>query len=233
MDPRYRNPRGATAPVTASPLPQSYAKSEVGTARIINGFEAYLPGRTRLFFQRKFFADYPRPIQKGGASPFPREIPIATIEVPQTQVIVLRTVAFQAIQNTGIGIEDFARIPPGRAVGTLGFKFSVGNRGLTDFVTNLPIRGVPVLYGTAAAVQGGVNVAPITGQGSVHQTTGIITPARDVENYAGYAMPGAEIKASVIIIRPPPFDLRFFEVEMSGWLVNETEYQSIIDRLSR
>jgi hypothetical protein len=215
-----------------SPGPQGYKGSNVEAARIINGFTAYLPGRTRLFFQRNFFANYPRPIQQGGAAPFPRELPIATIQAPARQSIVLRTVAFRAFQNTGIGVEDFAEVPSGRVVGTLGFKFTAGNRGLTDFVTNLPGRGVPVLYGTVSG-QGGPGVTPIAGQGSVHQKTGPITPVRTNENYAGYAMPGDELKATVTVFRPPPYDIRFFSVEMSGWLANEDDLQQIIDQLSR
>lgn len=233
MDPRYNNRFGATAPRVGSPGPQGYKAGGVHPSRLVNGFTAFMPGRSRLFFQRNFFADYPRPIQQGGAAPFPRQITIATIEAPQRQSIVLRTVAFQAYQNTGIGIEDFSAIPSGRAVGTLGFQFLVGNRGLTDFATNLPGRGVPVSYGTAGVGQGGAGIAPIAGQGSVHQRTGPITPVRTNENYAGYAMPGDELKASVIVFRPPPFDLRFFSVELSGWLANEDDLQEIIDRLSR
>jgi hypothetical protein len=53
------------------------------------------------------------------------------------------------------------------------------------------------------------------------------------ENYAGYAMPGEQIKASVVVFRPPPFDMRFFSVELSGWLANEDDLQRILDDLSR
>lgn len=231
-DPRYRNPHGATAPRIASPGSQEYRSDNVAASRIVGGFTAYLPGRTRLFFQRKFFANYPRPIQQGGAAPFPRELPIATISVPKNQSIVLREVAFRAYQNTGIGVEDFAEVPSSRVVGTFGFKFTSGNRGLTDFVTNLPGVGVPVLYGTVTG-QGGAGISPISGQGSVHQQTGPITPSLPQENFAGYVAAGGQLKASVIVFRPPPFDVRVFAVELSGWLANESDLQRILDELTR
>lgn len=231
MRARYKNPRGATAPRTASPLPQEHAPSRAKPARVVHGFTQFLPGRTRIFFQRQFFANYPRPIQQGGATPFPRTIDIATIQAPREQAIVIRVVAFAAYQHSGIGIEDLAEVPNGRAVGTLGFRFAVGNRGLTDFQTNLPGRGIPVVYSTVS--QTGTPTQPIAGQGNTFQGVGPVTPSTDGEMFAGYARPGDLIKASAVIFRPPSFDLRLFEVKISGWIADEYEVDNIIDRLSR
>jgi len=228
---RYRNPHGATAPRTASPLPQGYAGDHVTPARVVHGFSAELPGRTRLFFQRQFFANYPRPIQQGGATPFPRTVNIATIEAPTHQAIVIRKVTFAAMQHSGIGIEDLAEVPRGRAIGTLGFRFNVGNRGLTDFATNLPGRGIPVIYSTVT--QTGIATQPVSGQGNTFQGVGDATPPASGENFAAYARPGDIIQASAVVFRPPSFDLRLFEVQISGWLADEYEVDKIVDRLTR
>lgn len=189
-----------------------------------------MPGRTRLFFQRQFVVNYPRPIQQAGPPPFPRTIPIVRFKAPDRQAIVIRAVAFNAFQHSGIGIEDLAEVPFGRSFGTIGFSFKADNRGLTDFFTNLPGTGIPVVY---SAIQAGQAAAPRSGQGIVKQGTGRTTPPATGENYAAYVMPGAPIEADAIVFRPPSFDLRLFEVTISGWLADEMEIQKIIDRLSR
>lgn len=228
---RFRNPHGGTAGVTPSPLPQGYAPGDPPVPiRIVNGFTFNLPGRSRLFFQRQFFASYPRPIQAAGLPPFPRNVNIATIQAPTHQGIVIREVAFRAYQHSGIGVEDIVELPPSRAKTYLGFKFNLGNRGLTDFQTNLPGQGVPI---NLPGPQGTFTTAPRAGQGNVFQGTGTVTPNMPGENFAAYALPGDLIQSTAVVIRPPSFDLRLFEVEISGWLANETELQKIIDRLSR
>lgn len=231
MQGRYRNPHGGMAPITPSPLPQGYASNDVTAARVVHGFTQLLPGRTRIFFQRQYFANYPRPIQQGGATPFPRAVTIATIEAPTHQSIVIREVAFAALQHSGIGIEDLGEVPRGRAIGTLGFRLNVGNRGLTDFSTNLPGRGIPVSYSTVA--QTGVSAQPRAGQGNTFQGVGLATPSAQGELFAGYAQPGDIIKAEAVIFRPPSFDLRLFEVRISGWLADEYDLDKIIDRVTR
>lgn len=223
--------RGGTAPVTPSPVgPGNPGKSPVAV-RIVHGFTTQLPGRSRRFFQRQFFSSYPRPIQVGPTSPFPRTVPIATIKAPDRQSIVIRKVDFNAYQHSGIGIEDLAEVPRGRTVATLGFSFKIGNQGMTDFSTNLPGRGIPVLYTPAS--QGPNASAPRAGQGNVKQGTGPITPNGGPDPFAAYAMPGELIVAEAIVFRPPSFDLRVFEVRIEGWLAEQTELERIIDSLSR
>lgn len=224
---RYRNPRGATAPRTASPLPQGYAREPATPVLIKHGFLTTLPGRSRLFFERVFFAPKPVPIQQAGIAPFPREIPIARIEAPREQVIVLKSVAFQAYEHSGIGVEDIIAVPPSRTATYIGFKFLVGNRGLTDFMTNVPAAGVPV---GLVPVQG-APVAPRAGQGNIFPFSGEATPKTSQDNWAAYAMPGSPIVASAVLFRPTNFDLRLFSVSISGWLANETEFQAIIDKI--
>lgn len=226
-NPRYR---GKTAPITGSPVGPGSGGAGTSPVRIVNGFTSLLPGRSRRFFQRQFFANYPRPIAQAGASPFPRRITIARIQAPDNQSIVIRDVAFAAFQHSGIGVEDLSAVPNGRAVGTLGFEFLVGNQGMTDFATNLPGVGVPVTYTTA---QGPGAVAPRIGQGSTFQGVGSIVPSTPTEPFAAYAMPSDLLTANAVLFRPPNFDIRIFEVKIEGWLVEAVELEKILDSLSR
>jgi hypothetical protein len=56
-----------------------------------------------------------------------------------------------------------------------------------------------------------------------------VTPT---DNFAAYARPGDIIQSTAVVIRPPNFDLRLFEVEISGWIANETEIEKLVDQLS-
>jgi len=225
---RYGDPRGNTAPRGHSPLPQEAASGGSKPVRITSGFTQFLPGRTVLFFQRKFFQSFPRPIQIAGQPSFPRIVPIATINAPQSQSIVVKSVGFKAYQHSGIGLEDIIEVPQSRTVSYLGFSFSIGNRGIADFSTNLTGAGVPLT--PVVGPQAGVYLSPQAGQGSVHPGTGTITPA---ENFAAYAKPGQQLKADAWVFRPPNFDARLLEVSLSGWLANEADLERILDSLSR
>lgn len=213
-----------------SPLPQGYAGGGGAPVRITNGFTQVLPGRTRLFFSRQYFATYPRPIQQGNILPFPRTINVAKIQAPERQCIVMRRVNFRAYIHSGIGIDDISELATGRGVGTLGFKFAMGNRGITDFQTNLPNTGVPIAFSTAQAFG---PVGMNAGQGSTRQGAGPVSPNTPGEAFAAYARPKDLIQADCVIMRPPSFDLRFVSVEMEGWLAEEKELDSILDSLSR
>lgn len=228
MTRRHGSPLGGTAPRTPSPLPQESGGGGAEPVRVVQGFLANLPSRTRIFFERQFFANAPDPIQPAGASPFPRRVAIATIVAPKNQAIVLKGVSFNAYQASGIAVESISEVPSGRTVGTLAFGFSVGNRGLTDFQTNLPGTGTPVSYSTVNVVQGaGAAVGPRAGQGSLHQGTGSIAPE---SNWAAYVRPGEQIQAFAMVFRNPDFELRLLEVKMSGWLAAEKELDAILDR---
>lgn len=220
-------PRAQTTASTPSVGPQEYAEHKATSVRIVDGFAALLPGRTRTFFERQYFANVPKPIAVGGAAGWPREIPIAVIQAPKHQSIVIRTVAFGALQASGIGATNLAEVPPGRTIGVLGFKFTVGNRSLLDFSTNLPGFGVPITFPNSGGM-----VAPRAGQGSLHQGTGPLTPNQPGEPFAGYAMPGDGINATAVLFNAPDYDLRVVTVKYSGWIVAEALLQKIIDSLS-
>jgi len=226
----YRSSLGNTAPTTGSPLPQEYAEPKVQAVRIVNGFTASLPGRSRIFFQRIYFAPYPVPLISAPGSPFPKPVDIASIEAPTQQGIVLRTAAFRVYQHTGIGLDDISEVPPSRTAGYFGFELKIGNRGISDFNTNLvpagaspvPVVGSNVKLSTVSALPGGGQVFPFSGA---------ITPQGD-STFANYVRPGSLISTRAFILRPPNYDARLFSVELQGWLANESELDRMVNMLS-
>lgn len=199
--------------------------------RIVGGFSSQLPGRTRIFFQRVYFAQMPHPIQKGAGNPFPFPISVATIEAPAQQCITLRSAAFRVFQHSGIGVDDYIEVSPSRAASTFGFSIRVGNRGLTDFNTNVsPDPGATLAVSSPNAVGGRVSVSP--GDGRLYPFAGLVTPALGADPFASYVRPSEQIQASVTVLREPNFDVRFFSVELSGWLANEDELEKMINRLT-
>lgn len=201
--------------------------------RVVKGFSQSLPGRTRIFFQRVYFAQMPHPIQKGLGNPFPIALPVATIEAPAQQCIVLRAAAFRVFQHSGIGVDDFIEAAPSRSASTFGFAVRIGNRGMTDFNTNnSPIPGVngPVTGGGNIPKAGTASLSP--GDGRLYPFAGPITPHLPTDPFASYVRPADQIFASVTVLREPNFDVRFFSVELSGWLVPEAEMDRMINALS-
>lgn len=221
-----------------SPTPQGYAQGPaVVPVRIVHGFTSGLPGRDRLFFQRIYFAEMPRPIQRAPGNAYPHPITVATIEAPKNQCIVLRAAAFRVFQHSGIGVNDFVETPPSRTVSYFGFELRIGNRSLTDFNTNIsPIPTVPVGIGNGggnnnqAQANAQANLSPGTGQ--FYPFSGIVTPNLGGEPFASYVRPGDQIVAKLSILREPNFDVRFFSVELSGWLANEADLDRMVNMLS-
>jgi hypothetical protein len=208
------------------------AAAKVSPIRIVNGFTAQLPGRTRVFFQRVYFAQMPRPIQVGLGNPYPFGINVATIEAPAQQCIILRSASFKIFQHSGIGVDDFIEVNPSRAASTFGFSLRIGNRGLTDFNTNNSPDP-----GQAGAVTSGIKVgvgqaALSPGDGRLYPFAGRITPSPDTDPFASYVRPAEQLFASVTVLREPNYDVRFFSVELSGWLANEAELDKMINSLS-
>ena len=183
---------------------------------IVNGFLYNLPSRSRRFFQRIYFARYPRPIQPAPGSPFPRTVNVITMEAPSQQGIVLRRVEFSAWQHSGIGTDDLAPIADKRLTGQIGFRFLVGNQGVSDYDSNL----AAALGGNAARTGG--NLAPFAGQA---------TPNVVGENFATYVRPGDQIKGDAVIIRSPDLDVRLLAIEMSGWIVGANELDRILSNI--
>jgi hypothetical protein len=198
--------------------------------RVVEDFAARIPGRSLRFFQRQYFVDYPRPIQQSGTAPFPRRVRIAELKLPDRQSLVLRSVSFQAYQHSGIGIDDLDVVPAGRAVGTLGFEFKMGNQGLMDYQSNQPGSGVVAQY---SLPQSFGPTAPRVTQGGIIQGLGKATPGVEANqlNWAAYGMPGQLITADAVVFRPPSYDVRVFEVSFGGWLMEQTLLEKLIDSL--
>lgn len=217
---------GGTHAQAPSPLPQAYPPSDpVVSTQVVNGFTSWLPGRTRVFYQRNLFLQYPRPIQMAVGAPYPTDRTIFKLRAPQEQVIIVRQIAFRVFIHSGIGNDDLVELQWSRATTFLGFSFASGNRGITDYVTNISsIRG---------AVQQGPNgttVAPQSGGGSIWPFTGSIVPREQL--WAGYIMPNQEFDAKVVILREPNFDVRVISCEVSGWILGETQFNYMIDKLT-
>jgi hypothetical protein len=228
MAERYKPRQGGTASLGVSPLPQEDpAGGNASPQRQVDGFSAGLPTRSRTFFQRDFWMVYPKPIFVAGTSPFPRNLTIIRFRIPSSQVLVIRDVSFHAYQHSGIGVDDIVAVPPGRIPGTFAFSFSVGNRGMVDYATTLP--GTPSA-GALTPEVAGVTV-PRTPQANLYSKTGSIAPRVPEQTWAAYGRPNDDVVAQVNVLRPPNFDVRAIEVEISGWLANESEFDRIIRKL--
>lgn len=211
-----------------SPLPQEELHPNVISARIADAFFQFLPNNSTIFFQRVYFAAYPRPVQGGGLPGFPRTVPVARIQAPAQQSIVLKHSFFRVYEHTGIDVDDVMEVDPSRTTTVFGFQTSVGNRGLTDYNTNLTARGDIIAFNPGKA--GGTTIAPQPGQGSFYPFAG--GSQAGLDNFAYYARPRQTIDANVIILRPPPFDTRLFSVELTGLVLPEVTLSTILERLS-
>lgn len=220
--------RPNTAAVPGSGLPQEWPDPKVQAVRIVNGFSFSLPGRTRLFFNRVYFASYPNPVLVAPGQPFPRPVPIATIEAPKEQAIVIRTASFGVYEHSGIGVDDLVETPPSRTASYFGFDLRIGNRGITDFNTNLVPQPAANLPPT-----GGQGLVASVGQsgGQLYPFSGMFTPDGD-GTFATYARPGDQIQARIFILRPPNYDVRLFSVKIQGWLANESDLDRMLNMLS-
>lgn len=226
---------GNTSPTIRSPLPQEGASKNVQPVRIVDGFSATLPPRSRTFFQRIYFAPMPRPIVKAPGNSFPFPVPICRIKAPERQVVVIRAAFVGVYASTGISPEDIAVVPPARVVSYFGFSFKIGQRGLTDFNTNsVQSLGGPASVLVSSSGQGADDLASAglsPGAGQVYPFSGRLTPPED-ENFAAYARPGDEISITAFVLRPPQYDARLFSAQISGWLSGESELDKIIDSIS-
>jgi hypothetical protein len=197
--------------------------------RLTHAFTQFLPPRSFVFFQRAYFREYPRPLQLSNKPPYPINIPIARILVPQNQGLVVRSSSFKVFEASGIGVDDIVEVEQGRATRIFGFSTSIGNRGLVDFSTNVTANGEAVVWNPAQ--QMGATQPPQVGSGKIYPFTG--DSQRGLENFAFYATPGEEIDLSAWVMRAPPFDTRLFSAELTGYLVGWVQLQEILDKLAR
>lgn len=171
-----------------------------------------------------YFAPYPAAVQVGGGPPFPVPIPIAQIQAPLRQVIVLQQANFKVYQAVPIGLNNIVEVEPSRTATYFGFTLQLGNRGLTDYNSNINGRGAPVNFGGNA----GTSLPPQPGSSSFYPFSG---PAFPIQNFAAYARPSDLISAVAIVLQAPQYETRLFSVELGGYLLEEAHFDRILQRM--
>lgn len=220
--------RGQVTSLGNSPLPQEEAGGGAKPVRLTSGFTQFLPPRSFVFFQRVYLRDYPRPLQVGGLPPYPTPIPIASIQVPNHQGLIIKSTAFKVFEASGVGVNDSVEVENGRATTVFGFQTAVGNRGLTDFSTNVTTGAQGFLFSSNLQTP---TQAPQVGAGRIYPFTG---PSQaGLENFAFYGQPNEQIDLTAFVLQAPPFDTRRFSVELTGYLVGWVQMQKILDRLAQ
>lgn len=225
-------PRPTTLARLPSPLPQEEVRRNVQAVSISNAFYQFLPPTNLKFLKRSYFVRVPRPLIPAitAAPIFPRILPLMRIAVPQQQVLVIQDVVFTAYRNTNIDPLDYVALSPlenKRLFGFVGYNFSIGDRGLMDANTNIgsntstsgaPGSGGDIPTGAGSLVTGGSS-ALYPYQGSVADNT---------RGFSAYAMPQQIMAAAAVLLRPPPFELERFTIDLSGYLLNETDFNRLI-----
>jgi hypothetical protein len=203
-----------------------------GTQPVIvkDGFLQTLPPRALIFFQRAYFANYPRPLQKAGLPSYPFPVQIASILAPDRQAIIFRSSVFKVYQNTGIAPGDQIEVPRSRVATYFGFQTQLGQSGIVDFNTNLNATGQVLAFNPAKAQLLQNAVAPTPGQGSYYPFPG--NAQAGLTNFAYYVRPGQQMQFNAIILRPPPYEATQFSVEISGYNVAEAVLEKVLGRLS-
>jgi hypothetical protein len=211
-----------------SQLPQQLPQEEIGKkaqlVRVSDAFFQFLPSQQLTFFQRPYFARYPIPLVIVGSPPYPRPVPLCRIKAPAQQGVVVQHTAFKVYEHTGIDPEDVVEVDPTRLVTVFGFQFAIGNRGTTDLNTNVTARGDIINYGGDIPI----GFAPTPGQGSFYPFGG--AQQKSLNNWAAYARPNQTIEATVVVLRPPPFDVRLFSFELGGFLLPEFALDTMLER---
>jgi len=218
--------RGQVQTLTGSPLPQGEPGRGAPPVRLTQAFTQFLPPRSYTFFQRAYFARYPRPAQAGTQPPWPFPVQLARIEVPAQQALVVQQTNFQVYEHTGIGPDDVVEVDPGRVITVFGFSTEIGNRGMTDFSTNVQARGDVVQFNNNTPA----GFPPTPGQGKIYPFAG---NAQDgLNGFAYYGQPGDLVACTAWILRRPPYDTRLFSVRITGYLVGWNVLQGILDKLA-
>lgn len=211
-----------------SPLPQTGAVRDVVSTQVVNGFWQFLPSRSTTFMEKIFFRSVPNPLFVGTVPPFPYQLSVFQLRVPNNQAFILRSFEFNAYQRSPIGNDDTEMIDPGRIVSYLGFEPKVGNRGLFDYTTNVTQRGAIINYNPSNV--GGATPPPLPGQGTLFPFTGPVQPLG--QNFAAYAIAGELIEMNVWLLRPMPFPLTMVSAQISGYNIPQRALESILTRIS-
>lgn len=207
-----------------SPLPQARPVSDASPVRVTQGFFASLPPNAISFFSRQYLSDYPRPIQVGQGPAYPRRVSIAEIVVPENNAIVIRDGVFKAYQQNGLDVNDMVPVDDRRLATYIAFGFNISDKGQIDFQTNL--YGPGGLLARQAA-GGNTALAPGAQVPATAKPYGGSIITGPAEQWALYAQPQQKIQASAWIVRPPPFEIRRFSFDLSGFILSKTGFEQI------
>lgn len=208
-----------------SPLPQKGPAPAIQAVRLSQGFFSQLPPNALAFYDRHYISDFPRPIQVGPGNAYPRQVPILDLTVPAGEVIVVRNGVFNAYQQNGLGIEDTVPVDHRRLLTFVAFSFDVNGRAQADIQNN--IYGVGGLLGKQAVALGQGALSAGAQVPSTALPYGGSMAVGPVDSFALYAMPQQRIRATAWVVRPPPFEIRRFSFDMSGWTLSKVGFEKI------
>ena len=212
-----------------SPLPQGEVGKAVVNTQTVNGFWQFLPAKSTTFLSRVYFRNYPNPLFIGGAAPpYPVPLPVVKLVVPKNQAFIIKNIEFTVYEQTPVGAEQFAAVPPSRVASFFGFSVKIGNRSPYDFNTNVTQRGLVIDYKPAQA--GSTTFGPTPGQGTSYPFSGPNNPLG--ENFAAYGVAGELIELTVDVLREPPFDVRMLSASFSGYNLDQRVLQTILSRIT-
>jgi len=219
-----------------SPLPQENVGQKVQPVSVVNGFYQFLPPNALAFFKRSYAIRPPRPLIPSvfQAPSFPRVLPIAKIEVPKQRVLIFQDIVFTAYRLSNIDPTDYVPLSPlenKRLLGFVGYSFTIGDRGIFDGNTNI---GSAANSGVPTSTSGG-DIPSTSGFGSTSGNSSLVpyqgSLAEGNRGFAAYGRPQQVLAAAAVFLRPPPFEVARFTVDIAGYTLNETHFDSLMKNL--
>lgn len=214
-----------TRSVPGSPLPQNESRVGVQAVRLTQGFFAQLPSQSVTFFERQHIADYPRPIQIGAGTAYPRPVTLFEHVVPQGEVVVIRDAVFGAAQHNGLGIDDLIPVNNKRLLSYVAFVFDINSKLQTDAQNNA--YGIGGVLAKNAISQGKAALSAAAQVPATARPWGGSIATGPAGSFALYAMPQQKIRAVAWIVQPPPFEIRQFSLDVSGWTLPKASWERI------